>query len=77
MDQSTELLVYLVVLFTFLCKKKNKCFVYSVQRSLNCIQHMKVRMNESPVMKFSFDIGERLEKLFVTQVFFFFLFLLR
>lgn len=66
MDQSTEILVYLFAILTFLCKIPT-VFVYSVQLSLNCIQHMKLRMNESPVMKFSFDIGERLQKLFVTS----------
>lgn len=34
---------------------------------------MKVRMNESPVMKFSFDIGEKLQKLFVTSLLLFLL----
>lgn len=67
-----EILVYLVVMLTFCVKKKTTGFVYSVQRSLNGIQHMKVRMSESPVMKFSFDIGERLQKLFMTSLLLFF-----
>lgn len=73
MDQTTDILVYLVML-TFLCKIPTFLFsVCSVQHSLNGIQHMKVRMNESPVMKFSFDIGEKLQKLFVTSFLLFFL----